>query len=42
VCVCWGGGGVGDEFKFHLVKWLTICTPLTSRGLGVKNTIQFN
>jgi len=32
-------GGNGDEFKFQLVKWSTICTPLTSGGLGVKNII---
>ena len=41
-----GGGGVGgvisDNFKFHLVKWLKICTSIISGGLGVKNLIQFN
>jgi hypothetical protein len=36
------GGGIGDEFKYHLVKWLAICTLITSGGLGVKNMIQFN
>jgi hypothetical protein len=35
-------GGVGDEAKFHLVKWNKICTPLHSGGTGVHNFIQFN
>jgi hypothetical protein len=35
-------GRFGDEFKFHLVNWLEICTPIKSGGLGVKNLIQFN
>jgi hypothetical protein len=35
-------GGIGDEFKFQLVKWSKMCTPLISGGLGVKNLIQFN
>jgi hypothetical protein len=35
------GGGIGDEAKFHLVKWNRICTPLHSGGLGVYNFIQF-
>jgi hypothetical protein len=35
-------GGIGDEAKFHLVKWNRICTPLHSGGLGVHNLIQFN
>jgi hypothetical protein len=37
-----GGGVIGDEYKFHLLKWSTICTSLTSGGLEVKNMIQFN
>jgi hypothetical protein len=34
-------GGIGDEFKFHLVNWSTICS---SKVLGelVRNLIQFN
>jgi hypothetical protein len=27
-------GGIGDKFKSHLVKWLRICTPMNSGGLG--------
>jgi hypothetical protein len=35
-------GGIGDEFKFHLINWSTICSPKVSEGLGVTNMIQFN
>jgi len=35
-------GGIGDEFKFHLVNWHTICSLKVLGGLGVKNMIQFN
>jgi hypothetical protein len=28
-------GGVGDEFKFHLVNWSTICMTTEAGGLGV-------
>jgi hypothetical protein len=35
-------GGIGDEFKFHLVKWSRICTPINSSGLGVRNLSLFN
>jgi len=35
-------GGVGDEFKFHLVSWAKICTPLFSGGLGIRNSLLFN
>ena len=34
-------GGVGEEFKYHLVNWQTICTPLQIGGLGVRQTIPF-
>lgn len=34
--------GIGDEVKFHLVNWHTICTPIKEGGLGVRNLIQFN
>jgi len=34
--------GIGDEVKFHLVKWNRICTPLHSGGLGFHNFIYFN
>jgi hypothetical protein len=29
-------GEIGDEFKFHLVNWSRICTPMKLGGLGVK------
>jgi hypothetical protein len=32
-------GGIGDEVKFHLVKWNRICTPLHLGGLGVHDFI---
>ena len=34
--------GMGDEFKFHLVKWDTICNLIQCGGLGVRNLIMFN
>jgi len=30
-------GGIGDEFKFHLVNWSKICTPKVLGGLEVRN-----
>ena len=35
-------GGLGNEPKFHLVKWVTICTPLSLGGLGIRNLRLFN
>ena len=35
-------GGLGDEPKFHLVNWSTVCTPLSSGGLGIRNLKTFN
>ena len=37
-----GGGGMGDEFKFHLVNWQQVCTPLHYGGLGIRNLVHFN
>jgi hypothetical protein len=34
--------GVGDEFKFNLVSWSKICSPICFGGFGVRNLIQFN
>ncbi|KAG2723320.1 hypothetical protein I3760_02G165000 [Carya illinoinensis] len=34
--------GMGNEFKFHLVKWDKVCRPLSSGGLGIKNLKTFN
>lgn len=33
---------VGDEFKFHLVSWSNICSPISLGGLGVRSLILFN
>ena len=35
-------GGLGDEPKFYLVDWSTVCTPLSSSGLGIRNLRTFN
>jgi hypothetical protein len=35
-------GGINKVFKFHLVKWSKICSPMQTGGLGVRNLIQFN
>jgi hypothetical protein len=35
-------GRVGNEFKFHLVRWSKICSAVYSSGLGDRNLIQFN
>ena len=35
-------GGLGDEPKFHLVDWSTVCTPLSSGGLGIRNLSDGN
>ena len=35
-------GGIGDEFKFHLVNWKKACEPIQHGGLGVRNLLSFN
>jgi hypothetical protein len=35
-------GGIGQEFKYHLVNWRTICTPIQQGGLGLRQIIPFN
>jgi len=35
----WGGLG---EFKYHLVGWVKVCTPLASGGLGIRKLTTFN
>jgi hypothetical protein len=35
-------GGLGEEFKYHLVSWSTICSPISEGGLGIKNLRIFN
>ncbi|KAG7990850.1 hypothetical protein I3843_02G045100 [Carya illinoinensis] len=34
--------GLGDEFKFHLINWDTVCRPISLGGLGIKNLRIFN
>ena len=34
--------GLGDEPKFHLVDCSTVCTPLSSGSLGIRNLRTFN
>ncbi|KAG6680984.1 hypothetical protein I3842_13G070600 [Carya illinoinensis] len=35
-------GGMGEEFKFHLVKWEKVCSPLSNGSLGIRNMRTFN
>ena len=35
-------GGFGDEPKMHLIKWATVCTPISSGGLGIRKIRLFN
>ena len=33
---------MGDEPKFHSIKWAIIYAPLSSSGLGIRNLRLFN
>uniref|UniRef100_A0A2N9GN59 Reverse transcriptase domain-containing protein n=1 Tax=Fagus sylvatica TaxID=28930 RepID=A0A2N9GN59_FAGSY len=35
-------GGMGEEFKHHLVGWDKVCTPKEKGGLGVRSLTLFN
>jgi hypothetical protein len=35
-------GGIGAEFKYHLVSWSKICSPIYEGGLGIRNLQVFN
>jgi hypothetical protein len=35
-------GGIGKEFKFHLINWMKVCTPIKEGGLGIRNLMVFN
>jgi hypothetical protein len=35
-------GGMGEEFKYHLVSWEKVCTPILNGGLGIRNLVLFN
>jgi hypothetical protein len=30
-------GGMNDDFKFHLVEWDKVCSPIDESGLGIRN-----
>ena len=33
---------MNDEFKFHLVEWDKVCSPIDEGGLGIRNMRRFN
>jgi len=35
-------GGLGEEFKYHLVSWSTVCFPISEGGLRIRNLRIFN
>jgi hypothetical protein len=35
-------GGIGEEFKYHLVYWFKVCTPISEGWLGIMNLVMFN
>jgi hypothetical protein len=35
-------GGLGVDFKYHMVNWSTICFPVLEGGLGIRNFRIFN
>jgi hypothetical protein len=35
-------GGIGEEFKYHLVNWAKVCFPIFEGGLGIRNLRMFN
>jgi hypothetical protein len=35
-------GGLGEESKFHLVRWSKVCSPIPDGGLGIRNLLLFN
>ena len=35
-------GRVGKEFKYHLVKWSKVCSPLLTGELGLRKLVDFN
>jgi hypothetical protein len=34
--------GMSDQPKYHVVKWVKLCEPISSDGLGVKNLRCYN
>ena len=35
-------GSLGDDPKIHLVKWASVCAPISSGGLGIRKLSLFN
>jgi len=35
-------GGLGEEFKYHLVSWSKVCSTNFEGGLGIQNLRIFN
>jgi hypothetical protein len=35
-------GGIGEEFKFHLVSWDKVCSLISEGGLGIHNLRMFS
>jgi hypothetical protein len=35
-------GGIGDEFKYHLVRWSKVCNSISEGGLDIRNLVMFN
>ena len=35
-------GGIGDEFKFHLVDWKHVCESFCGGGLGIRILLLFS
>jgi hypothetical protein len=35
-------GGLNEEFKYHLVNWDKVCSPISEGGLGIRNLRVFN
>ena len=35
-------GGIGEEKRFHLIRWDKVCLPLQNGGLAIKNLRLFN
>jgi hypothetical protein len=33
---------MNDDFKYHLVEWDNVCTPIDEGGLGIRNIRRFN
>jgi hypothetical protein len=35
-------GGISEEFKYHLVNWDRVCSPIFEGGLGIQSLRMFN